>query len=151
MGILHIVVDPYTMKKPKRFQARRLSCRIILIKGVVEVIVKRNVDTNGVGAHLLHEGKPAQIGFLVDGIVGSPFAGDSHAEIDPLDGKRLRTVAAIQIKALFICAHKSRNRLIGAQINVPPQIVTRRIIGKVGQNQGGENDNELFHGSALLP
>jgi hypothetical protein len=36
--------------------------------------VERNVDAHGVRAHLLHLGKPAQIGLLADGVVRRPLA-----------------------------------------------------------------------------
>ena len=149
VGILHIVVDPHAVDEPERFLVRLLARGVVLVEGVVEVVVERNVDAHGVRAHLLHLGKPAQIGLLADGVVRRPLARKADAEVYALNDKRLGTAAAIHVNALRIRGHKGRHRLVRLQVDVPSQPVARRVISKIEQDQSGKRDDKFFHGSAL--
>ena len=149
VGVLDIVVDPHAVDEPERFLVRLLARGVVLVEGVVEVVVERNIDAHGVRAHLLHLGKPAQIGLLADGVVRRPLARDAHAEVYALNDKRLGTAAAIHVNALRIRGHKGRHRLVRLQVDVPSQPVARRVISKIEQDQSGKRDDKFFHGSAL--
>ena len=149
VGVLDIVVHPYAVDEPERFLVRLLARGVVLVEGVVEVVVERNVDAHGVGAHLLHLPEPAQVGLPVDGVVRRPLARKADAEVYALNGKRLGTAAAIHVNALRIRGHKGRHRLVRLQVDVPSQPVARRVISKIEQDQSGKRDDKFFHGSAL--
>ena len=149
VGVLDIVVHPYAMDQPERLLVRLLARGVVLVEGVVEVVVERNIDAHGVRAHLLHLGKPAQIGLPVDGVVRRPLARDAHAEVHALDGELLRSRAAVHIKVLRVGGHESADRLVRLQVDVPSQPVARRVISKIEQDQSGKRDDKFFHGSAL--
>ena len=149
VGVLDIVVHPYAVDEPERFLVRLLARGVVLVEGVVEVVVERNVDAHGVRAHLLHLPEPAQVGLPVDGVVRRPLARKADAEVYALNGKRLGTAAAIHVNALRIRGHKGRHRLVRLQVDVPSQPVARRVISKIEQDQSGKRDDKFFHGSAL--
>ena len=149
VGVLDIVVHPYAVDQPERLLAVLLARGVVLVEGVVEVVVERNIDAHGVGAHLLHLPEPAQVGLPVDGVVRRPLARDAHAEVYALNDKRLGTAAVIHVNALRIRGHKGRHRLVRLQVDVPSQPVARRVISKIEQDQSGKRDDKFFHGSAL--
>ena len=131
VGVLDIVVHPYAVDEPERFLVRLLARGVVLVEGVVEVVVERNVDTHGVRAHLLHLGKPAQIGLLADGVVRRPLARDAHAEVHALDGKLLRSRAAVHIKVLRVGGHESADRRVRLKVDVPAEVVARGVVGEI--------------------
>ena len=149
VGVLDIVVHPYAVDEPERFLAVLLAQRVVFIEGIIKIVMQRNVDAHGVRAHLLHLGKPAQIGLLADGVVRRPLARKANAEVYALNDKRLGTAAAIHVNALRIRGHKGRHRLVRLQVDVPSQPVARRVISKIEQDQSGKCDDKFFHGSAL--
>ena len=131
VGILHIVVDPHAVDQPERLLAVLLAQRVVLVEGVVEVVVERNIDAHGVRAHLLHLGKPAQIGLLADGVVRRPLARDAHAEVHTLDGELLRSRAAVHIKVLHVGGHESADRRVRLKVDVPAEVVARGVVGEI--------------------
>ena len=149
VGILHIVVDPYAVDQPERLLAVLLAQRVIFVEGIIKIVMQRNVNAYGIGAHLLHLPEPAQVGLPVDGVVRRPLARKADAEVYALNGKRLGTAAAIHVNALRIRGHKGRHRLVRLQVDVPSQPVARRVISKIEQDQSGKRDDKFFHGSAL--
>ena len=149
VGILHIVVDPHAVDQPERLLAVLHAQRVVFIEGIIKIVMQRNVNAYGIGAHLLHLPEPAQVGLPVDGVVRRPLARDAHAEVYALNDKRLGTAAAIHVNALRIRGHKGRHRLVRLQVDVPSQPVARRVISKIEQDQSGKRDDKFFHGSAL--
>ena len=149
VGILHIVVDPHAVDQPERLLAVLLAQRVVFIEGIIKIVMQRNVNAYGIGAHLLHLPEPAQVGLPVDGVVRRPLARKADAEVYALNGKRLGTAAAIHVNALRIRGHKGRHRLVRLQVDVPSQPVARRVISKIEQDQSGKRDDKFFHGSAL--
>ena len=131
VGVLDIVVHPYAVDEPERFLVRLLARGVVLVEGVVEVVVERNVDAHGVRAHLLHLGKPAQIGLLADGVVRRPLARDAHAEVHALDGELLRSRAAVHIKVLRVGGHESADRHVRLKVDVPAEVVARGVVGEI--------------------
>ena len=131
VGVLDIVVHPYAVDEPERFLVRLLARGVVLVEGVVEVVVERNVDAHGVRAHLLHLGKPAQIGLLADGVVRRPLARDAHAEVHALDGELLRSRAAVHIKVLRVGGHESADRRVRLKVDVPAEVVARGVVGEI--------------------
>ena len=131
VGVLDIVVHPYAVDEPERFLVRLLARGVVLVEGVVEVVVERNVDAHGVRAHLLHLGKPAQIGLLADGVVRRPLARDAHAEVHALDGELLRSRAAVHIKVLRVGGHESADRHVRLKVDVPAEVVACGVVGEI--------------------
>lgn len=131
VGVLDIVVHPYAVDEPERFLVRLLARGVVLVESVVEVVVERNVDAHGVRAHLLHLGKPAQIGLLADGVVRRPLARDAHAEVHALDGELLRSRAAVHIKVLRVGGHESADRHVRLKVDVPAEVVARGVVGEI--------------------
>ena len=131
VGVLDIVVHPYAVDEPERFLVRLLARGVVLVEGVVEVVVERNVDAHGVRAHLLHLGKPAQIGLLADGVVRRPLARDAHAEVHALDGELLRSHATVHIKVLRVGGHESADRRVRLKVDVPAEVVARGVVGEI--------------------
>ena len=131
VGVLDIVVHPYAVDEPERFLVRLLARGVVLVEGVIEVVVERNVDAHGVRAHFLHLGKPAQIGLLADGVVRRPLARDAHAEVHALDGELLRSRAAVHIKVLRVGGHESADRRVRLKVDVPAEVVARGVVGEI--------------------
>ena len=144
MGVLHIVVHPYPVDKPQWLQALLLPGGIIFIEGVIEIIVQDGIHPDGVGAQFLDPLEPAEVGLLVDGVVGGKVSRDAHAQVDAPDLEGLVHPIPLHVNGVFVGLHKCGHRLIRVRGKIDPQVIVGIVPRKDKHHQSAHGQDKFF-------
>ena len=142
---MRIVVHPHAVYEPQRLHALFFTLSVILVKGVIEVVVKNGVNSQGVCAHLLNKLKPAHICFLIYRVVGSPFSRQAHAHIHAPNFKRHVLPVPLHVNGVRVGCHEGSHRRVRVKVDVYAQPVICRVPCKKEQHDNACDDDKFFH------
>ena len=145
VGVLDVIIDPHALQKIERL----FAALVILIKGVIEIIGENGIDTNGVGAHFLYLGEPAQVGLLVNGVVGGPMPRQAGAHVDAPNRKFLPPAVLLKLDGLALCAHEGGGQGVGGHIDIKAGLKNDGEQGQQNQQDCCHRKHKAFHGQSF--